>query len=67
MSPEMWVSSARTWLWRSRDLGPRYLADNTTLSSAYRLRTYGIGHIMGLAAVGCAGRQYAGRPHNGYL
>lgn len=62
MSSEMWVSSARTWLLQNRDLGPRYLAENTTLTGARRLRTYGIGLIMGLAAVGSAYRQYAGRP-----
>jgi hypothetical protein len=67
MSPEMWVSSARTWLLQNRDLGPRYLAENTTLTGAYGLRRYGIGLILGLAAVGCAGHQYAGRPHNDYL
>ena len=47
-----WLSGARAWLSRHRDLGPRYLAENTTLSGAYSLRTYGIGLIMGLATVG---------------
>ena len=27
------LSGARGWLWRHRDLGPRYLAENTTLSA----------------------------------
>ena len=46
------LSGARAWLSRHRDLGPRYLAENTTLSGSYQLRTYGVGLIMGLAAVG---------------
>ncbi len=46
------LSSARVWLSRNRDLGPRYLAENTTMSGAYQLRTYVVGLIVGLAAVG---------------
>jgi O-antigen/teichoic acid export membrane protein len=46
------LRSAWTWLLQNRDLGPRYLAENTTLSSTYQLRTYSIGLILGLAAVG---------------
>jgi len=43
-----------TWAWlsRHRDLGPRYFAEGTTASAAPQLRTYGIGFILGLAAVG---------------
>ena len=43
-----------TWSWiRShRDLGPRYLAENTANSAASQLRLYGVGIILGLAAVG---------------
>lgn len=40
------------WVWRHRDLGPRYLAENTANSGAAQLRTYGVGLIAGLAAVG---------------
>ena len=35
-----------------RDLGLRYLAENTSNSGAAQLRTYGVGLIAGLAAVG---------------
>jgi O-antigen/teichoic acid export membrane protein len=43
-----------TWSWiRShRDLGLRYLAENTANSAASQLRLYGVGIILGLAAVG---------------
>jgi O-antigen/teichoic acid export membrane protein/capsular polysaccharide biosynthesis protein len=40
------------WLSNNRDLGPRYLAENTSNAGASQLRTYGIGIIAGLAAVG---------------
>lgn len=45
---------ARVWEWVSqhRDLGPRYLAENTSNSGSAQLRTYGIGAIAGLTAVG---------------
>jgi O-antigen/teichoic acid export membrane protein len=46
------LSGAWGWLWRHRDLGPRYLAEGTSISAAFQLRTYGIGLILGLAAVG---------------
>ncbi len=45
-------SGALSWLSRNRDLGPRYLAENTSNAGASQLRTYGIGIIAGLAAVG---------------
>ncbi len=45
-------SGAVTWLSKNRDLGPRYLAENTSNAGASQLRTYGIGIIAGLAAVG---------------
>ena len=35
-----------------RDLGPRYLAEGTASSAASQLRNYGIGLILGLAALG---------------
>ena len=43
-----------TWSWirDHRDLGPRYLAENTANSAASQLRLYGVGIILGLAAVG---------------
>lgn len=42
------------WEWTShhRDLGFRYLAENTANSGAGQLRSYGVGIIAGLAAVG---------------
>jgi O-antigen/teichoic acid export membrane protein len=43
---------ARKWISTHRDLGFRYLAENTSNSGASQLRTYGIGIILGLAAVG---------------
>jgi O-antigen/teichoic acid export membrane protein len=46
------LSGAWTWVWRHRDLGPRYLAEGTCNSASSQLRTYGIGFILGLAAIG---------------
>ena len=45
---------AHAWGWMSqhRDLGFRYLAENSTNSASVQLRAYGIGLILGLAAVG---------------
>jgi hypothetical protein len=40
------------WLREHRDLGPRYLVENVSLSSATQLRMYGVAAISGLAAVG---------------
>ena len=40
------------WLSRHRDLGPRYLVEGTSSSAASQLRAYGIGLILGLAAIG---------------
>ena len=45
-------SLAWTWELKHRDLGFRYLAENTANSGAGQLRTYGLGIIAGLAAVG---------------
>jgi len=44
----------RAWAWISqhRELGWRYLAENTANSGAGQLRSYGLGLIAGLAAVG---------------
>jgi O-antigen/teichoic acid export membrane protein len=43
-----------TWSWirTHRDLGPRYLAENTANSAASQLRLYGVGILLGLAAAG---------------
>jgi O-antigen/teichoic acid export membrane protein len=46
------LSQARGWIRSHRDLGPRYLAENTANSAASQLRLYGVGIILGLAAVG---------------
>ena len=46
------LSGTWGWLKRHRDLGPRYFAEGATSSAAPQLRTYGIGLILGLAAVG---------------
>ena len=43
---------ATQWLARHRDLGPRYLAENTGGNAADTLRGYGVSYILGLAAVG---------------
>jgi O-antigen/teichoic acid export membrane protein len=44
--------SASEWVIRHRDLGPRFLAENTSSAGASQLRTYCIGGIAGLATVG---------------
>jgi O-antigen/teichoic acid export membrane protein len=46
------LSHAPKWLSQMRDLGPRYFVENTSNSGASQLRTYGVGLILGLAAVG---------------
>ena len=45
-------SGVASWLSQTRDLGPRYLAENTSSAGSSQLRTYGLGIIAGLAAVG---------------
>ena len=45
-------AGATQWLVRHRDLGPRYLAENTGGNAADTLRGYGVSYILGLAAVG---------------
>lgn len=42
------------WLHRQRDLGPRYVLEGTSGSVLMQIRGYGIGLILGLAAVGYA-------------
>jgi O-antigen/teichoic acid export membrane protein len=53
---QAWVlprpARARAWLSEHRDLGPRYLIENVSISGAGQLRAYGLGAIAGLAAVG---------------
>ncbi len=46
------LTGAWAWLSRHRDLGSRYFAEGASWSTASQLRTYGIGLILGLAAVG---------------
>ncbi len=46
------LSESRRWLSQHRDLSFRYLAEGASASAATQLRTYGIGLILGLAAVG---------------
>ena len=45
-------SGAWGWVSEHRDLGPRYLAEGTAQSAAVQLRAYGIGLVLGLAALG---------------
>ncbi|WP_281689069.1 hypothetical protein [Pseudonocardia thermophila] len=42
----------RAWLRQQRDLGPRYLVENTSSSGAAQIRLYGVGAVTGLADVG---------------
>ncbi|HZC28031.1 MAG TPA: oligosaccharide flippase family protein [Actinopolymorphaceae bacterium] len=53
---QAWVmprpSQSTSWLSEHRDLGPRYLVENLSISGAAQLRAYGLGAIAGLAAVG---------------
>jgi O-antigen/teichoic acid export membrane protein len=46
------LSGAWEWVSRHSDLGPRYLAEGTANNAAGLLRNYGVGLILGLAAVG---------------
>lgn len=46
------LSGAWEWVSRHRDLGPRYLMEGTANSASSLLRNYGVGFILGLAAVG---------------
>ena len=46
------LAGATEWLSRHRDLGPRYLAENTAGNAADTLRSYAVSCILGLAAVG---------------
>lgn len=44
--------ATRAWMTRHKDLGLRYLAEGTANSASNQLRNYGVGLILGLAAVG---------------
>jgi O-antigen/teichoic acid export membrane protein len=46
------LAGVKDWLVRHRDLGPRYLAENTGGNAADTLRSYGVSFLLGLAAVG---------------
>ncbi|MFC9428051.1 hypothetical protein [Streptomyces sp. NPDC056987] len=45
-------AGARAWVRDHRDLGYRYLVENTCVSGASQLRAYGLGAIVGVGAVG---------------
>jgi O-antigen/teichoic acid export membrane protein len=45
-------TAAMEWISRHRDLGFRFLAENTINSGSVQVRAYGIGVILGLAAIG---------------
>jgi O-antigen/teichoic acid export membrane protein len=46
------LSATRGWITQHRDLGLRYLLEGTANSAQSQLRTYGVGLILGLAAIG---------------
>ncbi|MFI2432621.1 hypothetical protein [Streptomyces sp. NPDC018693] len=46
------LTGARAWVREHRDLGYRYLVENTCVSGASQLRAYGLGAIVGVSAVG---------------
>jgi O-antigen/teichoic acid export membrane protein len=46
------LAGAAGWLSRHRDLGPRYLLENTGSNASSTLQTYAVSAILGLAAVG---------------
>jgi O-antigen/teichoic acid export membrane protein len=46
------LAGATKWLSRHRDLGPRYLVENTGSNAGDTLRSYTVSWILGLAAVG---------------
>jgi O-antigen/teichoic acid export membrane protein len=45
-------AGARKWVSQHRDLGPRYFAEGTSQSASVQIRTYAIGFVLGLAALG---------------
>lgn len=46
------LTGVRAWFHEQRDLAPRYLVENVSISGASQLRMYGLGAIAGLADVG---------------
>jgi len=46
------LPGATEWLSRHRDLGPRYLVENTGSNASDTLRSYAVSSILGLSAVG---------------
>ena len=46
------LAAVKDWLVRHRDLGPRYLAENTGGNAADTLRSFGVATLLGLGAVG---------------
>ncbi len=46
------LTGAAEWLSRHRDLGPRYLAENTAGNASDTVRTYITSYLLGLAAIG---------------
>ena len=46
------LAGAAKWLSRHRDLGPRYLVENTGGNAADTLRSYTVSSILGVAAIG---------------
>lgn len=46
------LPGAAQWLSRHRDLGPRYLAENTGSNASSVLQSYGVSYILGLAELG---------------
>ena len=53
------------WIARHGDLGFRYLGEGASSSGSAQLRGYGVGLILGLAAVGYVGaRRHADGPHD---
>lgn len=46
------LTGVREWLREHRDLGARYLVENSCVSGASQLRAYGLGAVVGVGAVG---------------
>lgn len=46
------LDRAKAWLTAHRDLAFRFMIEGTSSSAAHQLRTYGVGLILGLAAIG---------------
>jgi O-antigen/teichoic acid export membrane protein len=46
------LMAAADWLARHRDLGPRYLVENTGGNAGDTLRSYSLSYILGIAAIG---------------